>query len=97
MNGNLTSAGGFAIELNRYAYPNSSGLVVSGTLTQTGPSTLTVTNAGVELVGGDTFQLFNGSALIGGSALIITPAPGGVLPPALSLSRQAQTISGGQG
>jgi hypothetical protein len=76
VNGNLTSAGGFAIELNRYAYPNSSGLVVSGTLTQTGPGTLTVSNAGVELVEGDTFQLFNGSALIGGSALTITPAPG---------------------
>ena len=75
VNGNLTSAGGFVFRANKSLAQSNSVLVVSGTLTQSGPGSLTLSNLGPALVAGDTFQLFNGAALPGGSALTIGPAP----------------------
>ena len=76
VNGNLTSAGGFVFRANKSLAQSNSVLVVSGTLTQSGPGSLILSNLGPALVAGDTFQLFNGAALPGGSALTIGPAPG---------------------
>jgi autotransporter-associated beta strand protein len=75
VNGNLTSAGGFVFRANKSLAQSNSVLVVSGTLTQSGPGSLILSNLGPALVAGDTFQLFNGAVLPGGSALTIGPAP----------------------
>ncbi|GEM_PF-5383852 len=72
INGNLSSGGGFAIEVNTSLGQSSDLLVVSGTLTQTGPGILTVSNLGPALVIGQKFYPFNGKVLTGGALLTVT-------------------------
>lgn len=73
INNNLTLAGNLSIEVNKSASPTSDKVVVSGTLTNTGTGTVTVTNLGPALAPGDTFTLFN-RAVANGGALSVTGA-----------------------
>jgi autotransporter-associated beta strand protein len=71
MNNNLTLSGNLKIEVNTSAGTTSDKVVVTGTLTNAGAGTVTVTNLGPALVQGDTFTLFN-KAMSNGAALNIT-------------------------
>jgi fibronectin-binding autotransporter adhesin len=75
INGNLTLQGNFAAVVNESISPSNNLCVVSGTLTNIGTGTVTVTNAGPALALGDSFKLFS-QPMVGGGALTITPAPG---------------------
>jgi len=70
VNNNLSLAGNLVIEVNR-AGALSDQTVVSGTLTNAGTGTVTVTNLGAALQAGDTFTLFN-KAVANGAALAVT-------------------------
>ena len=72
LNSNLTLAGNVNVRVNRSPLTNDNA-VVSGTLTNAGTGTVTVTNLGSALQGGDTFTLFN-KALANGSALTVVGA-----------------------
>ena len=79
INSNLTLAGNLFIEVNKSASPSNDVVVVSGTLTNAGVGTVTVTNLGAAaLAAGDRFVLFN-KAVLNGQALTIAPAPGASL------------------
>lgn len=68
---NLTLAGTLVMELNRTNSPTNDKLVLtSGAIA--GGGTLTVTNLGMALQGGDVFQLFNQAA--GGFSTVNLPA-----------------------
>src|ERR1022692_2366069 len=71
LNSDLTLSGNLNIEINKSAVPTSDEVVVSGTLTNAGTGTVTVTNLGSALAPGDTFTLFN-KALTNGAALTVT-------------------------
>jgi len=73
INNNLTLAGNLSIEINKSASPTNDQVVVSGTLTNSGTGTVTVTNLGPALAPGDTFALFN-KAVPNGGALSVTGA-----------------------
>ena len=72
LNSNLTLAGNVNVRVNRSGFASDEA-VVSGTLTNAGTGTITVTNLGSALQGNDTFALFN-KALANGSALTVTGA-----------------------
>ena len=66
----LTLAGNLFFELNKSLTPSNDLVVVSGTLTNAGTGTLTVTNLGPALRVGDRFKLFS-QPLLNGNALTI--------------------------
>jgi autotransporter-associated beta strand protein len=70
INSNLSLAGNVTVSLNKSLTPSNGMAVVSGTLTRTGTGSVTVTNLGSALGGGDTFQLFS-QAVSGGGGLQI--------------------------
>ena len=70
--GNLTHAGNLSIEVNRSGSA-SDQVNVSGSRTNSGTGTVTITNLGAALQAGDTFTLFNGP-LLNGNALTISGA-----------------------
>ncbi len=73
VNSNLTLSGNLFIELDKSLSPSNDVVVVAGILTNAGTGTLTVTNLGPALVGGDSFQLFN-KPVLNGEALTIVSA-----------------------
>jgi autotransporter-associated beta strand protein len=75
VNNNLSIAGNLLFRVNKSLSPSQSNdtVVVSGTLSNTGTGTLTVTNLGSALVAGDRFVLFS-KPLSGGASLIVTNA-----------------------
>lgn len=75
--GNLTSAGGFAIKLDTALVQSNDVIAVTGSQTQSGAGTMTVTNLGPALVVGQKFYPFNGEILTGGAALnVVSLTPG---------------------
>lgn len=75
VNSNLTIAGNLCIKLNKSLAQSNDYVVVTGTLTNAGTGTVTVTNLGPALVAGDTFTLFS-QPVANGNALRIASAPG---------------------
>ena len=73
--GNLTLDGDLVFELNKSLSQSNDVISASGTLTNTGTGTLTVTNLGPALAVGDQFYLCN-KAVAGGNALTIAPPAG---------------------
>lgn len=71
INNNLSLLGNLNIEVNTASAPTSDRVIVSGTLVNTGAGTLTVSNLGSALVGGEKFTLFNKS-ILNGSALTVS-------------------------
>lgn len=71
----LTLGGNLAVEINRSVAPQSDSCVVTGTLTNSGTGTLTLTNLGPALVAGDKFTLFS-RPLLNGNSLTVVPPPG---------------------
>ena len=59
LNGGLTLKGNLFFKVNTSVSPSNDFASVTGTLTNGGTGTLTVTNLGPALVAGDTFKLFN--------------------------------------
>lgn len=72
INNNLTLAGNVSARLNRSGFACDK-TVVSGTLTNAGTGTLTVTNLGAALQAGDSFALFS-KAVSNGVALAVSGA-----------------------
>lgn len=81
ISGNLSSAGGFTIEVNTSLAQSNDVIVVTGSQTQTGAGTVTVSNLGPALVVGQKFYPFNGEVLSGGALLNVVS-----LDPAVSFS-----------
>jgi autotransporter-associated beta strand protein len=77
LNNDLTLSGNLLIEVNKSLSPSNDVVTVSGTLTNAGAGTVTVTNlnSGLPLAGGDSFQLFN-KPVLNGQALTIVSAGG---------------------
>lgn len=73
--GGLTLLGGVTIEINKSQIPSNDLCVVNGVLTNGGTGVIMITNLGPALAAGDKFKLFS-KAVINGSALAISPAPG---------------------
>jgi len=72
----LTLVGNLFVAINKSVSPSNNLTMVSGTLTNAGTGTVTVTNLGLAaLAAGDRFVLFN-QPLANGQALTIIPAPG---------------------
>ncbi len=71
----LNIGGDLLIEINKAGPQTNDLVIVSGVLTNSGTGTVTVTNEGAALVGGNSFKLFN-KPVQGGSALTIAPIPG---------------------
>lgn len=69
--GNFTLNGNLAIEVNKSLAPSNDLVAVTGTLTNGGSGTLTVSNLGSALVVGDSFTVFS-QALSNGAALTVT-------------------------
>ncbi|MEI7534773.1 MAG: autotransporter-associated beta strand repeat-containing protein [Verrucomicrobiae bacterium] len=93
INNNLTLAGNLLIEVNKSASTSNDLVVVSGTLTNAGAGTVTVTNIGaIALVAGDRFVLFN-KALFNGQALTITSGGGVVWTNKLALDGSIAVVS----
>jgi autotransporter-associated beta strand protein len=59
LSGGLTLNGNLLFEINTSVSPSNDFASVTGTLTNAGTGTLTVTNLGPALVAGNTFKLFN--------------------------------------
>jgi autotransporter-associated beta strand protein len=68
--GDLTLAGDVWVEINKALSPANDKVVVTGTITHLGGSTLTVTNLGPALSTGDSFQIFNKPVSNGASVLV---------------------------
>jgi autotransporter-associated beta strand protein len=75
INSNLTLAGSLAIAINTSLAQSNSMVIVSGILTNSGTGVVTVTNAGPDLVVGDSFKLFN-QPVLNGAALTIASSGG---------------------
>jgi fibronectin-binding autotransporter adhesin len=71
LNNSLTLGGNLLIEVNKAGSPTSDRINVSGTLSNTGTGTLTVTNLGSALAVNDSFQIFN-KAVSNGGAISVT-------------------------
>lgn len=71
INSNLTLAGILFAELDKSVSPSNDLVVVSGTITNVGTGTITITNLGPSLTPGDKFKLFS-QAVQNGGALTIT-------------------------
>jgi autotransporter-associated beta strand protein len=71
INSNLTLAGNALFKVNKAVSPSNDVVAVSGTLTNSGTGTLTVTNLTGSLAVGDQFKLFS-TALANGAALTVT-------------------------
>lgn len=76
--GDLAIAGNLLIEVNKSLSPSNDVINVTGTLTNAGSGTVTVTNlnGGMPLTAGDSFNLFNGKPVLNGQALTIVSAGG---------------------
>jgi autotransporter-associated beta strand protein len=77
-NNNLTLKGNLAIDVNKALSPAPSNdvLMVSGTLTNAGTGSVTVTNLGPALAVGDKFYLFNQAVVNGGGLTVTNSGPG---------------------
>jgi autotransporter-associated beta strand protein len=73
VNNNVTLNGNALFKVNTSASPSNDVMVVTGTLSNTGTGTLTVTNLGSTLAIGNTFKLFS-KPLSNGSALTVIGA-----------------------
>lgn len=72
---NLSFAGNVSVEVDKSVSPSNDLCVVTGTLTNAGSGTVTVTNLGTSLVVGDTFKLFS-KAVVNGNVLTIAGVSG---------------------
>lgn len=70
INNNLSLSGSLTVAINKTLAVSNSLAIVSGTLTNAGAGTVTVTNYGPDLIVGDSFYLFN-KPLLGGDKLTI--------------------------
>ncbi|TAL07403.1 MAG: hypothetical protein EPO07_00245 [Verrucomicrobia bacterium] len=70
INNSLTLAGNLAVEVDTSASPSNDLVVVTGTLTNAGTGTVTVTNLGPTLNTGDKFTLFSKPVQNGGDLII---------------------------
>lgn len=70
----LTLAGNLRFDLDKSHTPSSDVIHVTGALTRTGGSTLTVSNLGPALLVGDKFTLFNQPVPTGNALTIVGPA-----------------------
>jgi autotransporter-associated beta strand protein len=74
INNNLTLGGNLRVEVDRSGFANDK-ISVSGTLTNSGTGTVTVSNLGAALAPGDSFTLFNNNKpLLNGGALTVSGA-----------------------
>jgi autotransporter-associated beta strand protein len=73
INNDLLIAGNLAVEVNKSLSPSNDFVVVTGTLSNTGAGTVTVTNLGPALAVGNKFTLFN-KQVTGGNTLTVTGA-----------------------
>lgn len=73
VNNNLTLNGNALFKVNKSVSPSNDVVIVTGTLSNTGTGTLTVTNLGSALAIGNTFKLFS-KPISGGGALTVTGA-----------------------
>lgn len=74
INNNLTLGGNVVAEVNTSVSPSNDLIVVSGTLTNSGTGTVTLSNLGPALVAGDSFTLFS-KPLANGGAMSLTASP----------------------
>jgi fibronectin-binding autotransporter adhesin len=72
---NVSIAGNVSVSVNDSSTPSSGMAIVTGTLSNTGTGTVSISNLGPALTSGQTFQLFS-QAVSGGNSLTI--AGGGV-------------------
>lgn len=92
-NNGLILAGNLFIEVDKTLSPSNDLAVVTGTLTNAGTGTLTVTNLGATpLVAGDSFTLFS-QPLTNGSALTIVSDGGVVWTNKLEVDGSIQVVS----
>jgi autotransporter-associated beta strand protein len=91
---NVTVNGNLFFELNKSLSPALSNdfVLVTGTLTNAGTGTLTVSNLGPALVAGDTFTLFS-QPLVNGGALTIIPPVGVTFTNKLAVNGSIQVLS----
>jgi autotransporter-associated beta strand protein len=73
LNSNVTLGGDLLFKVNQSLVPSNDTVVVSGTLTNSGTGTLTVTNLGPALTDGSRFVLFS-KPVANGGALTVTGA-----------------------
>ena len=78
LNNALTFSGNLSVQVNKSLAQTSDLVVVSGVLTNTGGSTVTVANLGPALAAGDSFTLFS-RPLLNGKALTIQGGGAGVV------------------
>jgi autotransporter-associated beta strand protein len=98
INNNLTLGGNLVAEVNTSVSPSNDLVVVTGTLTNSGTGTVTLSNLGSALVAGDSFTLFSKPLVNGGAmSLITTPAltSGLVLSNRLALDGSVLVVSSG--
>jgi hypothetical protein len=91
---NVTINGNLFFELNKSLSPARSNdfVLVSGTLTNGGTGTLTVSNLGPALVVGDTFTLFS-QPLVNGAALTLLPPSGVTFTNKLAMDGSIQVLT----
>jgi len=98
INNNLTLGGNLLAEVNTSVSPSNDLIVVTGTLTNSGTGTVSLSNLGPALVAGDSFTLFSKPLVNGGAmSLTITPAltSGLVLSNRLALDGSVLVVSSG--
>ena len=98
INNNLILGGNLMAEVNTSVSPSNDLVVVTGTLTNSGTGTVTLSNLGPALVAGDSFTLFSKPLVNGGAmSLITTPAltSGLVLSNRLALDGSVLVVSSG--
>ena len=94
INSNLTIVGNIAVDIDKTNTPSTNDLViVSGTLSNTGTGTVTVSNLGTNAVQvGDSFTLFS-QPVTGGAALTVPPSAGVVWTNKLAINGSIQAIA----
>jgi len=95
---NLILGGNLMAEVNTSVSPSNDLVVVTGTLTNSGTGTVTLSNLGPALVAGDSFTLFSKPLVNGGAmSLATTPAltSGLVLSNRLALDGSVLVVSSG--
>ena len=98
INNNLTLGGNLVAEVNTSVSPSNDLVVVTGTLTNSGTGTVTLSNLGPALAAGESFTLFSKPLVNGGAmSLATTPAltSGLVLSNRLSLDGSVLVVSSG--
>jgi len=98
INNNLNLGGNLLAEVNTSVSPSNDLIVVTGTLTNSGTGTVSLSNLGPALVAGDSFTLFS-KPLANGGAMLLTTTPaltsGLVLSNRLALDGSVLVVSSG--